>query len=104
MDVMFRIAVPVFLSVTSWTVLLCPTKVLGKLRLAGTKETTGNVAAIPVPLSVTTWGEPDALSVKVIAPLRGPIAVGVKVTLIVQDALAASDPPHVAGGDVELIA
>jgi hypothetical protein len=46
-----------------------------------------------VPLREITWGVPAALSVIVTAPLRGPVAVGVNVTLIVQLAPAATVLP-----------
>jgi hypothetical protein len=49
----------------------------------------------PVPLSVTVWGLPAALSVTVRAPVRLPVAVGVKVTLIVQLEPAATEPAQV---------
>jgi len=45
---------------------------------------------VPVPVSVTVWGLPAALSVMVNVPGRVPVAVGVNVTLIVQFAFAAS--------------
>ena len=40
--------------------------------------------ATPVPLRVTVWGLPEALSVMVTVPVRVPAAVGVNVTLMVQ--------------------
>jgi len=49
----------------------------------------------PVPLSVTVWGLPAALSVIVSVPVRLPVAVGVKVTLIVQLEPAATEPAQV---------
>jgi hypothetical protein len=48
----------------------------------------------PVPLSATVCGLSGALSIKVIVPVAAPSAVGVNVTLIVQDALAATDVPQ----------
>jgi len=51
-----------------------------------------------VPVSATVWGLPAASSVMVKVPVRVPAAVGVKVTLIVQFALAANvagSVPHV---------
>jgi hypothetical protein len=44
----------------------------------------------PVPLSVTLCGLPAALSLMLTLALRGPVALGVNVTLIVQVALTAS--------------
>jgi hypothetical protein len=49
---------------------------------------------VPVPVSDTLCGLPDALSVTVIEPERVPVAVGVKVTLIKQFAPAASVVPQ----------
>jgi hypothetical protein len=40
--------------------------------------------AVPVPLRATDCGEPLALSVNVTAPVRAPVAVGIKVTAIMQ--------------------
>ena len=40
--------------------------------------------AVPVPLSETVWGEPEALSETEMEALREPVAEGVKVTWIVQ--------------------
>jgi hypothetical protein len=45
----------------------------------------------PVPLSVTVWGLLLALSVNVSVPLRLPVALGVKVTLMVQLAPGANE-------------
>jgi hypothetical protein len=56
------------------------------------KATTG---VVPVPVSVTVCGLPVALSVIVSVPVRVPPAVGVKVTLIVQLAPAATVDPQV---------
>ena len=46
--------------------------------------------AVPVPVRLTLWGLPVALSVRVTAAVRVPPAVGVKVTLVVQLAPAAT--------------
>jgi hypothetical protein len=51
--------------------------------------------AVPLPVRVTVCGLLLALSVMVSVPGREPVAVGVKVTLTVQVAPAASDVPHV---------
>lgn len=48
--------------------------------------------AMPVPERATEWGEPAALSVKVKAAGRLPVTVGLKTTLMVQFAPAASVP------------
>jgi hypothetical protein len=50
----------------------------------------GGIPSTPVPLRVTDCGLPDALSVIAKLALRVPSAVGVKVTLMVQEAPAAS--------------
>jgi hypothetical protein len=50
---------------------------------------------VPVPVRVTICGLPTALSVMVIAALRFPVAAGVKLTLIVQLAPAATELPQV---------
>jgi hypothetical protein len=49
----------------------------------------------PVPVKVTVWGLPLALSVMVRVPLTVPVAVGVKVTLIEQVPPAAMPVPQV---------
>src|SRR5437899_310696 len=60
--------------------------------LLGDRLTPG---AAPVPVRLTDCGLPAALSVMVIAPVRVPVAVGVKVTLMAQLAPAATDVPQV---------
>jgi hypothetical protein len=50
--------------------------------------------AVPVPASATDCGLAAALSLKRSAPVRFPVAVGVKVTLIVQLPPAASELPQ----------
>ena len=49
---------------------------------------------VPVPERLTLWGLPVALSVRVTAAVRDPLAVGVKVTLIVQLVPAATLEPQ----------
>ena len=49
----------------------------------------------PVPERLTEWGLPVALSVMVMAPVRVPVAVGVKETLMEQLAAAAREGPQV---------
>ena len=56
----------------------------------GDKETN-----VPVPLRLTVCGLLPALSVMLRVPVREPLAVGLKLTLIVQDALTATEAPHV---------
>ena len=50
----------------------------------------GGIPSTPVPLRGTDCGLPDALSVIAKLALKLPSAVGVKVTLMVQEAPAAS--------------
>lgn len=53
------------------------------------------VGLTPVPVRLTVWGLPAALSVTLRVPLAVPLAVGVKLTLIVQLAPAATLVPQV---------
>jgi hypothetical protein len=69
-----------------------PTFCAGKVKEAGERLTTGPV---PVPPRLTGWVAGLALSVMVTAPVRAPAAVGLKVTLRVQLALAATLEPQV---------
>ena len=62
------------------------------MRLVGDKLT---IAAIPVPVRLIVCGLPDALSVMLTLPVRVPVAVGVKVTLMLQLPPAATDAPQV---------
>ena len=48
----------------------------------------------PVPERLTDWGLPVALSVMARAAVRLPLAAGLKVTLMVQLALAANELPQ----------
>lgn len=50
---MARVAVPVFFNVTTFAAVVEPTAVLAKVRVLGVSETTGAVAAAPVPLRLT---------------------------------------------------
>ena len=50
----------------------------------------GGIPTTPVPLRATGCGLPDALSVIVKMAMRLPVADGVKVTLMIQEAPAAS--------------
>src|ERR1700690_2167073 len=53
-------------------------------RLVGARDTVGNATAAPVPVRATDCGLPAALSVAVTVAVRVPIAVGAKVTAILQ--------------------
>jgi hypothetical protein len=70
-----------------------PTFCAGKVKEAGERLTTG--ASTPVPVRLTVWVAGLALSVMVTTPVRVPVAVGLKVTLRVQLALAARLEPQV---------
>jgi len=54
--------------------------------------------SVPVPERAIVRGLPGALSVVVIAPFRGPVTVGVKVTVIAQLAPTATPVPQVLVG------
>jgi hypothetical protein len=69
-----------------------PTACPGKVKEAGERLATG---AVPVPVRLTVWVAGLALSAMVKEPLREPLAVGVKVPLKVQLALAATLEPQV---------
>jgi hypothetical protein len=84
MLVMVNAAVPGLVSVTVCAALGVLTIWLPNARPEGDKLATGPDAGVPVPVRLTVWGLFAALSVKVIAAVRVPVAVGVNVTLIVQ--------------------
>ena len=63
-----------------------------KARLVGETLTR---AAVPVPERLAVCGLPLALSVMLTEAVRLPLATGVKVTLMVQLAAAATELPHV---------
>src|SRR5439155_18162743 len=79
-----------FVRVTALAGLVVPTFWLLKVSVVG--ERLGKPA--PVPDRLAVCGLLVALSVTVKAPLRVPVAVGVKVTLIVQFAPAATEAPQ----------
>jgi hypothetical protein len=69
-----------------------PSGCAAKVKEVGERLTTG---AAPVPVRLTVWVTGLALSVMVTTPLLIPVAVGLKVTLRVQLALAARLEPQV---------
>ena len=71
---------------------MAPTAWLAKVRLPGETLAT---AAVPVPVRLMVCGLPVALSVRVTAAVKEPLAAGVKVTLTVQLAPAATLAPQV---------
>ena len=70
-----------------------PTFCAEKVNEAGERLTSG--VATPVPVRRTVWVAGLALSVMVTTPVLVPVAVGLKVTLRVQLALAARLEPQV---------
>ena len=94
MDAMLRVALPMFVSVTVCAGLVVPVVWLANVKLDGDMLAIGAVGAVPVPVKGIACGLPEALSVNVIAPVRVPVAVGLKVTLTVQETVAASVAPH----------
>jgi hypothetical protein len=96
MPVRFSTALPVLVSVTVCEPLVVFNVWLANVRLELDRLTTGAAAFAPVPVIVIVCGVPVALSLMVTAPVRAPVAVGVKVTLIVQFPLfAATELPQV---------
>jgi len=89
-EVIVSEVVPTFVSVTVFDALVTPVATVPKLKLVGE-----SFAVVPSPLSGTVCGLHAALSVTLRAALREPLAVGLKVTLIVQLAAAASEVPQV---------
>jgi hypothetical protein len=94
MLVMFKAALPVLFSVTVCGELTVSTGSFPNVRLEGEMLATAPVLP-PVPERLTDWGLPVALSVRVTAAVRVPLVVGLKVTLIVQLAPAATELPQV---------
>jgi hypothetical protein len=92
MLVMVKAAVPVLLRVMAVPAVVVPSATTPKGTDVGENVATGPV---PVPVKVADWGLPEALSVMVTAALRAPVAVGLKVTLMVQFAPAATPVPQV---------
>jgi len=88
---------PVFVTVTVCGLLVFPTLTLPKVRLAGDTLTVvvPPEGETPDPVKPIAWGLFDALSVMVTVPVRVPVVVGVKSTLIVQLAPAATEDPQV---------
>jgi hypothetical protein len=92
MSLMLTGPVPVLVRVTLCAELVVPTSWLPKVSDVG--ETLA-VRETPVPLRLTVCGLPLASSLMLREALRLPVAVGVKVTLMVQLAPAATDVPQV---------
>jgi hypothetical protein len=91
---MLNAMLPVLSKVTASDELVISAGSFPKARLEG--ETVAVVPVlVPVPERLTLCGLPVALSVRVTAALRVPLAVGLKVTLIEQLAPAAIELPQV---------
>src|SRR5581483_5132910 len=95
MLVMLKDAAPLLVKVTDCAVLVVPTAWLLNVRLVLDKLTAGAPLLVPVPVNVIDCGLPLALSVMLILPVRVPVAVGEKVTLMLQLAPAANEAPQV---------
>jgi hypothetical protein len=93
MLVRVKLAFPVLVRVTDWAGLATPTDWLPKERPRGERVTSGP-ALMPVPERLTVCGLPLALSAMLTSAVRVPPAEGVKVTLIVQSAPAATELPQ----------
>jgi len=89
---MVRLAFPVLVRVTAWAALVDPTDWLENDKADVEKLTTG---PLPLPVRLTVWGLPEALSVMVRAAERLPGAVGMKATLILQLPPAGTELPQV---------
>jgi hypothetical protein len=85
-------AFPVLVTVTVCAALVVPTFWLVKVRLEEERLKPGPV---PVPVRLTVWGLPAALSITLTEAVKLPTAAGVNVTLMVQLPLAATELPHV---------
>jgi len=90
---MVSTALPVLVTVTDWFALTVLISCGPKERVEGERLTAGTPT--PVPLKLTVWGLPLALSVMLTDALRDPVAAGSNFTLIVQLAPAATLLPHV---------
>lgn len=88
------VAVPVLVNVTVCEADAAPTVVAGKVRLEGETEAVMVGGTVPAPLSATVCAVLAALSAKLSVADSEPATVGLKVTWMVQDALAASDAPQ----------
>jgi hypothetical protein len=91
-DAMFNTAAPVFVSVTGCGELVVVTVWIPKVRAGGNRVTVGT--GPPIPLNRIVCGLFAALSAMVTDPYRLPLAVGVKVTLMVQLFAGATEAPQ----------
>ena len=91
--VMLKFAVPLLVRVTACAGLVVLTVWLANVKVEAERLT---VEAVPVPERLTVWGLLLALLVRINDAVRLPVPEGVKVTLIVQFAPAATDPPQLS--------
>lgn len=87
--VMLSVVAPTLVSVTVCGALVVPTVWLPKFKLAGE-----NFITVPVPARETVCGLPGALSVTSTLPISVPETVGLKTTVILQLAPAATLAPQ----------
>lgn len=87
-------AVPVLLMVIVWGALVVFTVCEAKVKDAG-EIVNEAAAAVPVPVRLAVCGLLLALSRTVNVPLRRPVAVGLKVMLMVQLPRPATEVPQV---------
>jgi hypothetical protein len=80
---MFRVMLPVLVTITVWLVLNRPTGWVLNARLSGEIVAVG-VSVRPFPNKLTVCGLPVAVSIKVMEPVRLPAAVGLNSTFTVQ--------------------
>ncbi len=78
MEVRFTVAVPELVRVTVWAAEVVPCLVVGKAMLVVLSLMEG--AVDPVPVRVTFWGEPVALSVIVSVAVSAAAEAGLKAT------------------------
>jgi hypothetical protein len=70
---------PWFVKVVDWGALVAPTVKVPKL-----SRLLEALTSVPTPLRLTICGPVESLSLMVRAPVRDPLAVGVKVSVIMQ--------------------
>jgi hypothetical protein len=82
MLLMLRLVLALFVRVMIFAALAEPTTTLPKLRSDDDTET-----AVPTPVKLTVCGLLESPSTSVRVPVRVPVALGVKVTVMVHDGL-----------------
>jgi hypothetical protein len=94
-ELMFSVALPLFVSVTFCEGLVLPTCSPGKLNDVGEKVSMGLEELAPVPCKLTDCGLLLSLSAIINAALRLPVADGLKVTFMLQEAPEVTFAPLV---------